>query len=293
MSTTRTPEATIGDVVSGALARSTGRLTRHAAAVQRTDDAEELHQCRVAARRLRSDLRTFRSLVDTEWTEQLRGELAWLGGVLGDVRDADVLHAALLAETAVLGPDDRPAAASLVAMVEGQRTAARAEMVVVLGGDRYHALADALGVAADAPKFERDPGQPARPVVAKLVRRAWARLEREVADLEEPADDAALHEVRIKAKRLRYACDAAATAWGKKVSRLADAAASVQDVLGRLQDAAVAEDWLRSAAAREPSSALAAGVLIARRQAEAAACRAAFPTAWRSAARPKLRKWLR
>ena len=57
----------------------------------RLGDVEALHQMRVATRRLRSDLRTFRPLLDPDWSESLRDELNWLGAVARRVRDLDVL----------------------------------------------------------------------------------------------------------------------------------------------------------------------------------------------------------
>ena len=57
----------------------------------RLGEVEPLHQMRVGTRRLRSDLRTFRPLLDRDWAESLRAELKWLGGSLGAVRDLDVL----------------------------------------------------------------------------------------------------------------------------------------------------------------------------------------------------------
>src|SRR5207302_1981585 len=83
--------ATAGDLVRVAIAASVQRLTRHDPGVRVGDDPEDVHQARVATRRLRSDLRTFASLLDPDWAASLVEELRWLGGVLGDVRDADVL----------------------------------------------------------------------------------------------------------------------------------------------------------------------------------------------------------
>ena len=54
-------------------------------------DAEDVHRVRVAVRRARAVLRAARPLLDTEWSEPLRAELKWLGGVLGPRRDLDVL----------------------------------------------------------------------------------------------------------------------------------------------------------------------------------------------------------
>ena len=86
----------------------------------------------------------------------------------------------------------------------------------------------------------------------------------------EPADEA-LHEVRIRAKRLRYACEAVAEVVGPPAVQLARAAADLQGVLGDFHDAIVAEDWLRSASASAtPAQSLAAGQLIARQRDDAA-----------------------
>ena len=84
--------ATAGDVVRRALSSSVIRLLRHDPGVRLGIDAEDVHQARVATRRLRSDLRTFRPLLDEAWAEALRDDLRWLGGELGRVRDAEVLR---------------------------------------------------------------------------------------------------------------------------------------------------------------------------------------------------------
>ena len=293
---TTTPLAektTTGEVVREAVASAVARLQDHVGEAQRRDDAEELHQSRVATRRLRSDLRTFAPLLSDAWTADLRDELSWLGAILGAVRDGDVLRARLEGELSALAPDDRPAGRTLIALLESERQQARAAMADALADHRYTQLVGALRIAADAPKFDRDPNQKARPVLAKLVRRAWARLERAVADLDDAPSDEQLHDIRIRAKRVRYAAEAAAPAWGGRARKLAAAATTVQDVLGRFNDAVVTEAWLRTAAAREPDVALVAGILVERQRHAAAACRAEFPAVWKKAAKPKLRTWLR
>ena len=79
------------DVIRSAVARSTIRLVAHEPITRVGEDPEGVHQARVAVRRLRSDLRTFRPLLDRDWAEALRVELRWLGGLLAPVRDAEVL----------------------------------------------------------------------------------------------------------------------------------------------------------------------------------------------------------
>ena len=73
------------------IAVQVGELIAHDPGTRLGDDPEELHQARVATRRLRAVLRAARPLLDPGWTESLRAELSWLGGALGPVRDLDVL----------------------------------------------------------------------------------------------------------------------------------------------------------------------------------------------------------
>ena len=78
--------------------------------------------------------------------------------------------------------------------------------------------------------------------------------------------DEQLHDLRIRAKRCRYAAEAAAAATGKNAAKFAREVAALQEVLGELHDAVVAEAWLRerSAAPRIHETALfAAGELVA------------------------------
>ena len=84
------PSSTVEEVVRSTIATSTRRLMRHDAVVRLGVDPG-VHQARVATRRIRSDLRTFRSLLEPRWRDELRGELGWLGRELGGVRDCDVL----------------------------------------------------------------------------------------------------------------------------------------------------------------------------------------------------------
>ena len=83
--------APAGEVITHAIADGVWRLLRHDPIVRLDSDPEGVHQARVATRRMRSDLRTFRALLDPDWVAALRAELGWLGGEFGQARDADVL----------------------------------------------------------------------------------------------------------------------------------------------------------------------------------------------------------
>src|SRR5215218_8085854 len=77
-----------GDVVRAAITSSVLRLLEHDIGVRLGDDAEDVHQARVATRRLRSDLRTYGHLLDREWAAGLREALKGVADALGAVRDA-------------------------------------------------------------------------------------------------------------------------------------------------------------------------------------------------------------
>ena len=134
---------------------------------------------------------------------------------------------------------------------------------------------------------------PARQEAPAIVRGPWRHLSRAVHALGPAPSDEALHEVRIRAKRLRYASEAVSPAVGKPALELARSAADLQGVLGDFHDAIVAEDWLRTGTAgASPAQALAAGQLIARERDDAAQCRASWHDAWKRLNHKKRRAWL-
>ena len=91
----------------------------------------------MAARRLRSDLRTFRGLLDADWTATLRDELRWLGAELGTVRDTEVLIERLQGRLETLPAEDRADAAPLLARLRERWEACRAELLAALRSPRY------------------------------------------------------------------------------------------------------------------------------------------------------------
>ncbi|MBA2325742.1 MAG: CYTH and CHAD domain-containing protein [Actinobacteria bacterium] len=285
--------ANTGDVLRAALAPSVSRLIAHDAGVRLGEDPEAVHQARVATRRLRSDLRTFHALLDEEWNESLRDELKWIATGLGAVRDADVLLARLRERVNQLLESDRDAAGALVARLGDEREHARAALLEDMRSSRYLELLDRLVDAARAPVLTPEAGQPAADVLPGLVRKPLDRIDQAVAELDDDPPDEALHDIRKRAKRVRYAAEAAAPVIGKPARRLASAMEDVQDVLGEHQDAVVAEQWLRDAlVAASPRQTFVIGQLAALERAEANARRAAWSDAWKAASRKRLRSWI-
>jgi CHAD domain-containing protein len=289
-----TEGARAGEMVRAALASGLTRLVSHDPGVRLDEDPEEVHQARVATRRLRSDLRTFQSLVDPEWAEGLRRELGWLASPLGEVRDADVLLDRLRTETDRMPAPDRPAVGVLVDRLVASRAESLQALFEALDSKRYITLLDALVDGVAKPRLTPAAEQPAEEVASTLVGKAWRKLRRSVSDLGLVAEDAQLHQVRIKAKRCRYAAEAVIGVEGRPAKRFASAVADLQDVLGRLQDAVVAAAWLRQAITGDTSvgQAVAIGELLGFATVAAEESRRGWPEAWKGARRKSLRSWL-
>ncbi|HET9691747.1 MAG TPA: CHAD domain-containing protein [Acidimicrobiales bacterium] len=289
------PGGSLSAYVAGVVADGLDRLLAEDPRLRHDVDDDAVHQARVATRRLRSDLKTLAAILDPAWGRELRHELRWAGERLGGVRDADVL-AERLRRRAGAHPD-LPGTAALLRRIGDQRRAAADELRVALTSPRWLALLDALDDAAASPPVvaaEADRRRrPLEPALARLVGRPRRRLRDEVRALGDHPSDEALHRVRIRAKELRYAAEAASRA-RPEAAPLAVAAKGLQTVLGDHHDAVVAEAWLRAAAAAtdDPAVAFAAGVLVGDERAEQAALRDAWPDAWR-AVRAAPSKWLR
>ena len=81
-----------------------------------------------------------------------------------------------------------------------------------LDSDEYVGLLDRLVEAGTEPKLTLAASAPAAKVLPDLVAVPWKRLRRDARRLgAEPADEE-LHALRIRAKRARYAAEAAAVA---------------------------------------------------------------------------------
>jgi CHAD domain-containing protein len=115
-----------------------------------------------------------------------------------------------------------------------------------------------------------------------------------VEGLGEHPSDADLHEVRIRAKRVRYAAEAVAPVVGKNARAFAKAAARLQDVLGDLHDAVVAAAWLEEWAKERSASEerLAAHALEAGERSAAQHLRGSWRETWEELEEPKLRAWM-
>jgi CHAD domain-containing protein len=216
----RIPKRPKADGVTGYVQQQVEEMRRQDLRI-RQDADDAVHRMRVASRRIRSVLQAYKG------SRALKEELRWLGTVLGEARDLEVLHGHLrksideLPAELVLG-NVRQRLTETFAPREQQ---ARAKVVEALRGKRYFALLNRL----ETVKLRLNDGRLRK--TKKRVAKAWR---------DEANNRATLHDVRKAAKRARYAAEAA----GKE--KLARRMKKLTKRLGEHQDSVVARQELRS-----------------------------------------------
>ncbi|MGW2254055.1 CHAD domain-containing protein [Kitasatospora sp. NPDC001660] len=288
------PDATVGQVLLARIEAQAVVLAGLDDAV-RADEQDAVHRMRVACRRLRSALWTYRRLFAAGATDELVAELRWLAAALGRARDREVLAERLAARARELpaecGPERVAAALERWGGAEYRRV--WPEVVAALDSPRRRALAAGLaGLLADPPLRGRA-GRPAVPELSRVAAREQRRTGRRVqaALAAEAGDrDRALHEARKAAKRARYAGETAAPAVDGAAERYVERMKAVQEVLGEHQDAVVAAGALagQAAASGEPFG---YGVLYGGQLAAAETARERLPEVWARASGKRLARF--
>jgi CHAD domain-containing protein len=183
--------------------------------------------------------------------------------------------------------------------IAARHETARAALVTELNGERYVALLDRLVDALHDPIVTPLAEKSCEDQLPALVARPWRKLEKAAKKLRRGSPDEAFHDVRIRAKKTRYAVEAVAGGLpadaSKAATRLAKRCAALQDVLGDFQDAVVAADLIAEVGRRHRGSGrlnFALGRMAEREYALAEQKKAEFPRVWASVAKNKNLKWL-
>lgn len=285
-------DSTTAELTSYAIAASLRRLLFHLPLVRTTQEPEPVHQARVAARRLRSDLSTLEEVLKRKPQRRMRSGLRDLGRRLGSLRDADVMAGRLSESVSKLSDEEQQEAGAYVERIDQEREVLRSRVLDYIGSSKSAAEIDRLVEAVDVPPVSK-PQMRAGRILPPLVARRWNGLKRRVDRLGRVPSDRKLHRVRIDAKRCRYAAELAAPVLGKEASRLADALADVQTALGDVHDAVVLEVWLRDASKGLPArSAVVARSLIEQERARSASARRDWEEAWRVITDGGLADWI-
>ncbi|MFC6880454.1 MULTISPECIES: CYTH and CHAD domain-containing protein [Actinomadura] len=310
-----TSAPTTGDAVVAYLAAQVEAILRYDPKA-RLAEHDAVHRMRVAVRRTRSALQSYRPVLDRDRTDPLGPELKWLAAELGAVRDLEVLRMRFAGRWLALAPAEAGAEPAWLAEIAERERSAYRGLNAALKEPRYFALLDALDrLVADPPLAGRASGRKARKELPRLVERAWRRLERTYATIGEASDagvaglagaslaggadgagaaggahdpDTARHDTRKAAKRARYAAELAVPVLGAPASAVARNARRLQETLGGYQDGVIAMEHLRAASARtrDAAGSFALGVLYGVEHCEAERARDALPGVWESLDRP-------
>lgn len=258
------------------------RMLDHEEGTRLGEDPEELHDMRVATRRLRSALRLFGPYVAGPASQRVSIGLRRLGQALGAVRDMDVALQRAEAFGRNLGPEHN--LDPLLETWRARRGADRRRLLRYLDGRTYQLL------LRDLRSFVEDllaspPAETERETVSHIAPRFlyidWQIVRAYRAVLED-APIELLHTLRIDCKRLRYGLEFFAEILPDEVVALIPEVVALQDHLGEMHDAAVAAEMVAAFLERRKKAAALTGV-----QAYRAACEAemharytSFPEVW-------------
>lgn len=287
-----------GTIVQARLAEQVDQL-RLTDPLVRLDAPGALHDFRVAIRRLRAALASYRPLLADTVTGSVRAELKWLGNEMSPARDAQVLRARLQSMLSNTPPVHaaEEARGRVDTALRQEEHHTRAHALHAMETTRYIELLDRLNAFIASPPFTEHAARPVDDVLRERLAHDWERLNRRVARAEAATDAderaPALHEVRKAAKRVRYAAEPLIPVYGKDAKRLAKATKHIQSVLGDHHDSVVARQRLQGLAvqvAAEGGNTFLLGVLYAREEATAAQLEAKYEKTWRHATRKRTLK---
>jgi CHAD domain-containing protein len=293
-----TPASPAGEVVLAYL-RDQATTLKSLDPMVRRDEPDSVHQMRVATRRLRSTLRSFKRVIGRG--DHLAAELKWLGGVLGQARDAEVLEGHLQATLRTVPVEQLigPVQARLQIHFAPVRADARTAVLAALDSPRYFSLLDELDQLIAEPCLGPRGVKRAADVLPREVRRPYRKagqwMDRAWHAEPGPPRDVALHQARKAAKRARYAGEAVTPALGRKAERFTRQIKNVQSVLGDHQDTVIArqaERQLGIEAYEAGENPFTFGLLYERESSAARELRAQARQAWKKASRPRYRNWL-
>jgi len=258
--------STLGEVAFAALRTHFQAFLRAEPGTRMGDDPQELHDMRVASRRIRAALSVFRLALPAR-SERLRQELGWVAGGLGAVRDMDVQLERVLGGTQDVQPEG-VGGSEIMAALQEIRHSAREELLRILDSPRY-----ARFVGSFAVMLRRGPlrAQPAawRPVTTEapgLVRQRRRAVRKRLKRVGRAVERGpALHAVRIRCKRLRYLLEFLADVYPQEIPDMTAGLVKGQDLLGAYQDSIVGGGQLRDLAlARQDPLSPAAVFLLGR-----------------------------
>ncbi len=241
------------------------QMMLNAPAFENGQEVEAVHQTRVAIRRLRAAFTLFRPLIADSAFPALAADLKWLANHLGATRDIDVLLIETV-EPAIAREPQAPGLTQLAAFIATRQEKSRESLREAMASSRSRKLMlDLLlwvedGPWRHTPLAQGEKTESLRDLIARRLRssrKKLAALGENLADLPE----AQLHEVRIRAKKLRYQAAffealANESKGAKRYRAFIDALERIQESLGQIQDAQATAAFLEEQARSAVSEAM-------------------------------------
>ena len=281
------PEMTAGEAAFAILRKHFQVFLANEAGTRVGEDIEGLHDMRVATRRMRAAMSAFAAYLPARM-QSLRNELGWIAALLGAVRDLDVQLERMAEWREAGGPGRSQALDGVEALLGLRRQRARKRMLAALDSRRYDRLVERFASALRrGPARTFAPGcVPVLVIAPELVEKRYRRVRRQGDPIGPASPPERYHELRIEAKKLRYALEFVGPVYGRQALAFSARVTALQDVLGLHQDAYVAIEELEEMAATSarklgPSALLAMGAIVERYRLHARELRAQFPKVYR------------
>jgi len=271
------------DALAAVLGHQLDTLVACEDGARRQLDPEQLHDFRIAIRRTRSVVRLARPHLSDDLAKVWESEWEWLATITSTPRDLDVLVDEITVARAHLPTESKPGLDELEELVRARRGVAQSVLTAALDGDRYGTLKRGWRVGiGDLAAAHSDPGTTSA-IAADLVARATRQLVRraEAVTVDTPID--AIHDVRKRTKRLRYALDLFESVLDRRATKASQRATKrLQDDLGAFQDNVVYHarmtELLAESSGLAPDTLLVAQELIATFDSRVASARRELPT---------------
>lgn len=252
--------STTGAVLD-AISHGLGALARYQSAAAR-GETEPIHQRHVTARRLRASLLLLASVTHATYARSLNRDLGWMAQAAGGPRECEITLEIFRSRAAKLDPSMTAALTSIYETLSREHDVKLDELRKVLESKRYREMLSRLG----NPRLRKiDPDVLLGKEAASMLRPIARAVLRAGTALDESSTPAAIHRLRVRVKRLRYALEILSGLGGKRCRRLLTRLEEIQELLGNLNDISVASAWLIGFPRREgvsPEAVMAAGAMV-------------------------------
>jgi triphosphatase len=260
---------TVAEVALANLRRYLSDWHLHEPGARLGDDPEELHDLRVAGRRLDAILSQFSSYLP-EPLLRIRPTLKTVLRALGHARDLDVALIELETFSRGLSEAERESLEPLKRHLLSESGKARARMLSVLDSVWVQKNLQELTSLLTAPSAasQQSSTEPVLHAAPGLIRKRYRKLRKDADLLKPNSSTEAYHKVRGRLKKLRYALEAVAVIYGKPADAMLRTLRRWQEKLGVQQDAAVASRRLQALAGAPPNGILPETLFLMGRLAE-------------------------